>query len=199
MGLKNQTYINYQMPYRTLMSDSVNYGRQVTDIEGTRGNEFREKATDIIGRPMTNDEYVGRFLKDDRICPVISLVVYTGDDPWDGPMCLRDMFVDSPLKPFANDYQMYLLDVKHMNDEELAAFSEPLQACLGMMRLSGAKEIKKYIEEKNDIFSNLPQPIWNTLLEMTDSKVFSLLWTTGRRKEKTTCVRDCRCTLTNRQ
>ena len=173
IAMENQTHIDYTMPYRTFAMDAINYGGQVSSISKDRGKEYREKAKES-GNPMTDDEFFCHFRKTDRICPVVPLVVYYGDNPWDGPRCLKDMFMDSPVKDFANDYPMHLLDVKHMSDEELDLFSEPLRTCLGMLRISGHKEIKKFIDENAQVLNSLPQQTWNALLDMTDSRSFFL-------------------------
>ena len=92
LSLENQTFIDYTMPYRSLAMDALNCGGQISDIEKDRGKEFRKKAEEIIGRPMTDDEFMSHFLETDRIRPIVTLVVYYGDKPWDGPRCLKVPF-----------------------------------------------------------------------------------------------------------
>lgn len=44
--------------------------------------------------------------KDDRLIPVITITLYWGNDAWDAPRTLREMFseVDEHLKRFLLDY-----------------------------------------------------------------------------------------------
>ena len=51
--------------------------------------------------------------KTDRLHPVISLCVYYGEDPWDGPLCLADMLeIPEKVRPMVSDYKMNLLQLR---------------------------------------------------------------------------------------
>ena len=51
--------------------------------------------------------------KTDRLHPMISLCVYYGENPWDGPLCLMDMLeVPEKIKPLVADYKMNLLELR---------------------------------------------------------------------------------------
>lgn len=57
---------------------------------------------------------MSRLAKGTRLTPVFTLVFYTGEDEWDGPMSLHDMLaMDDRLKPFVSDYSLNLVDVGH--------------------------------------------------------------------------------------
>ena len=65
--------------------------------------------------------------KTDRLHPVISLCVYYGEDPWDGPLCLADMLeIPEKVRPMVSDYKMNLLQLRasetcDFQDPEVAA------------------------------------------------------------------------------
>jgi hypothetical protein len=54
--------------------------------------------------------------KTDRFTPVVTVVIYYGSEPWDGPTCLYDM-LDLPeeLKPFINNFKVNLVEARDNN------------------------------------------------------------------------------------
>ncbi len=62
---------------------------------------------------MTDDEYLSRMNRDDRFTPVITVVVYYGDNPCDGATTLHGMRdIPDKMKPFVNDYKMLLVEAR---------------------------------------------------------------------------------------
>lgn len=93
LGIENQSEIDYAMPFRVLELDFVNYARQVQIIRERHAREWRdEKGNMHIPGGISTGEYLGRFLKEDRIICCTTLVVYWGEQPWDGPLRLSDLF-----------------------------------------------------------------------------------------------------------
>ncbi len=60
--------------------------------------------------------------------PVITIVVYFGTEPWDGPRRLSDMIelTDERFRKFVQDYKMILIDPHHMAEEDFEKFSTDL-------------------------------------------------------------------------
>lgn len=58
------------------------------------------------------------FTKEDKLIPVITIIVYLGTKEWDGPRKLSDMFgdVDEELLPFIPDYRINLLAPRKITD-----------------------------------------------------------------------------------
>lgn len=52
--------------------------------------------------------------KEDRLHPIISIVIYYSEYIWDGPLCLKDMIVEMPegIKRIFSDYKMNLVQVR---------------------------------------------------------------------------------------
>ena len=49
----------------------------------------------------------------DKFTPVITVVVYYGDHPWDGATTLHGMLnIPDKMKPFVNDYKMLLVEAR---------------------------------------------------------------------------------------
>ena len=68
LGVENQAKIHYAMPVKDMLYDALNYVRQVSEAKKTL-----EK-----GDAVTTEEFLSGFRKEDRLLPVITLVIYFG-------------------------------------------------------------------------------------------------------------------------
>lgn len=103
LGIENQDRIHYAMPERTLLYEALQYEaqRKETAARHKKNRDLKE-----------SNEYLSGFAKEDRLNPVLTVVIYYGEKPWDGPTSLEEM-VDIPeeLRAFFQDYQMNLFQV----------------------------------------------------------------------------------------
>lgn len=58
--------------------------------------------------------------KEDKLYPVVTLVLYFGNDHWDGARTLKEMLVDLPeeLSSFVNDFKMNLIVPREITNFE---------------------------------------------------------------------------------
>jgi hypothetical protein len=105
VGIENQTEIHYAMPARSMLYDALNYARQCKQLE----NKNRKN-----GHTQTAAEFLSGMKKGDRIAPIISLVIYYGDEyDWEGPLKLSDMMdVGDDIKGHFNDYELKVLNMR---------------------------------------------------------------------------------------
>lgn len=67
---------------------------------------------------MTEDEYLSRMRQDDRLIPVITLVMYYGENPWNGAKSLCEMLhIPNEIRPFVNDYKIFLIEARENKPE----------------------------------------------------------------------------------
>ncbi len=89
LGIESQSEIHYAMPVKCMLYDTLNYAAQVN----LKAGEYREKRTkkeqDFKESPA---EFLSGFHAEDKLTPVITITVYWGMDPWDGPRTLKEMF-----------------------------------------------------------------------------------------------------------
>ena len=104
MGIESQTRIHYGMPLRVMIYDSLGYLKECRKI--TRQHK---KA----GDKATPEEFLSGLHRDDRLHPIISIVIYYNEKPWDGPKSLKDLMVEMPpvISSVFSDYRMNLLEV----------------------------------------------------------------------------------------
>ena len=115
LGAELQSSVNYAMPVRDALYDAENYTKQV-----------QKKANDRNG--MSTAEFLSGFRKTDKLIPVITAVIYTGSEPWDGPMSLCDMMdvKDKRLLPFINDYHLNLISAVDIPEDAFSRFHTDL-------------------------------------------------------------------------
>lgn len=109
LGIENQMKIHYAMPLRTMIYDGLTYLKEYDEVVKYNGSQK--------GQGLSSAEFLSGFRKADRLHPVITLVIYYGEEEWDGPFALKDMLqVPEGLNRFVSDYQMNLLNI-HDSDK----------------------------------------------------------------------------------
>lgn len=105
-GLEDQEHVHYGMPLRLMGYDYSAYKKQF-DRNGARYK---------TGKGLTEDEFLSRMKKTDKFIPVITLVIYYGEKPWDGPLSLREMLnIPQEIAEYVNDYRMLLVEARQNN------------------------------------------------------------------------------------
>ena len=148
-GLELQSGIHYAMPVRNMLYDALQYTYQVDVIaEKHEGNKDKGE---------NSGEYLSGFHKDDRIIPVVTIVVYFGPDEWDGPQSVYDMFStkDPHILKYVPDYRMNLVSPSAMSDEDLDKFSTELKQVFKYMKYSSDKEKLRQIINEDDTYKHI--------------------------------------------
>lgn len=145
LGIENQTDVHYAMPVRNMLYDAMQYEKQISQIASEhRSNKNAGKAV----RKVSSGEYLSGFYKEDRLIPVITLVIHFGAEKWDGPLALSDMMEeqDIELMDFVQDYKIHLIDPAALNEADLAKFTTSLREVMACIKYSKDKEsMRNYI------------------------------------------------------
>lgn len=114
IGIESQETVDYKFPLRNLHYEVNQYEKQAAKIR----KEVKEKP-----KELNSGEYMYGFKKDSRLNPVITFVLYSGKEPWDGPVCLHDIldFTDIPeeLKCKTADFPINLIDIRRLEDTSM--------------------------------------------------------------------------------
>ena len=106
LGNEGQEHIHYAMPMRVMGYDYGTYKKQYE----SNAKKYRSAGG------LEEDEYLSRMKKADRFVPVITLVVYYGEKPWDGATSLHGMLnLEKEMIPFVNDYKLLLVEARQNN------------------------------------------------------------------------------------
>lgn len=143
LGVENQTDINYAMPVKNIVYDVLQYGRQVTDLA-------RRHRKEHPGKKPTSEEFLSGIYKEDRLTPVITLVVHFGDSKWDGSMSLREMMAttDEKILSYVPDYKINLLEPARMTPEEMGKFQSTLREVFRFIKFSKDGEFDEYLQSE---------------------------------------------------
>lgn len=103
LGLESQERIHYAMPMRIMGYDYGSYKKQY--------DSNAKKYQNADG--LEEDEFLSKMKKTDKLIPVITVVVYYGEKPWDGAKSLHEMLnIPKEMKRFVNDYKMLLVEAR---------------------------------------------------------------------------------------
>ncbi len=180
LGVENQASVDYGMPLRLLHYDIELYIRQMRD---TKARHKRRKGKG--GKcSFTSD-----FGPDDRLTLAISIVVYYGDSPWDGPTDLSDMFHDIPediadyVRPFLPSYRIKVVSPQSP-DAELDMLGPGLRAVLYYARhahdatgLQGMLEKHTELRTPPPVAVSLISSLMNVELNIAEEKENVDMWT----------------------
>ena len=145
-----------------MIYDSLDYEEQIREnwnevmtkrkTDKMQGNELEH---------LTAEEYLSRFRKKDKLIPVITLVLYYGEEEWDAPQELYEMFQLKGtneemkiLKKYLPNYKINLVDAQRF--ENTNQFQTDLQVIFNMLKCRGDKEhLSEYINEHREYFDNV--------------------------------------------
>ncbi len=135
LGIENQSHIHYAMPVRNMVYDSLQYAKQVEEVI----QSHRQAGNYVNAR---SDEFLSGFMKDDRLIPVLTLVVYWDSKAWDGPMSIHEMCRDwdEEFMALVPDYRINLLAPAAIEDDDFDKFHSSLGGVLSFIKYSEDKE-----------------------------------------------------------
>ena len=111
-AVEDQSRVHYAMPLRTMIYDAMGYLKEYQELTRLRKQQRSQKVGNK-STTETRDEFLSGIRKSDRLHAQISIVLYCGDHPWDGPFSLRDMMEELPPSASAAfcNYEMNLIQI----------------------------------------------------------------------------------------
>ncbi|MBR2403908.1 MAG: Rpn family recombination-promoting nuclease/putative transposase [Lachnospiraceae bacterium] len=163
VGIENQDETDYELPLRNMYYDVTNYQKQMVKIR----KEIRENA-----KGLNAGEYMYGFKKDSKLNPLVTFVLYTGKEAWEGPNHLHDMlnFTDVPdkLREMVSDYKINVIDVRKFENTEV--FHTDVRQVFDFIRCSEDK--KKLVElVENDVYyTQMDEEAFDVVTKYTNAK-----------------------------
>ena len=139
VGIESQSSINNGMLLRCLMYDVLSYDMQAYNIV----NSHKDAKIKL--------DYYSSLRKNDKLKPVITIVIYFGYKKWTGPKELFDLLDvnDSIIKSYMFNYKMNIIEPNRMDDFEFNKFKTDLGKILKLIKYSNDKnKIKELIYTK---------------------------------------------------
>lgn len=111
LGIENQTNVHYGMPLRARLYDDLDMLKESAALMGIRRAE----------KGIDKKEWLSGMKKGDCLHLSMRIIVYYGEEPWDGPRKLSDMVeIPDAFKPYFQDYLMPLVCINEKSNFERA-------------------------------------------------------------------------------
>lgn len=162
VGVENQSEVHYAMTVKCMLYDVLKYVEQVEQI-GTKNRAQK--------RCVNSAEFLSGLRKDDKLIPIVTIVVLWNDAGWDGARSLHDLldFPDERLKQYVPDYRINLVAPSELTDEMFDLFRTNLGDALAFIKYSGNKtEMKSLMQNK---IKNLDRETINLLNILTHTRI----------------------------
>ena len=165
LACENQKKVHYAMPVRNMLYDSLSYVEQIKAF-------WKEKKD----KKVTPEEYLSRFCKEDKLFPVITIVMYYGLEEWDASLDLYGMFQlderfqnNKTFQKYISNYRINLIDVGNL--ESVEKFRTDLQIVLGMLQYrSNTEKLMDYVNNNKEFFRNIDQETFRAIREFLHSE-----------------------------
>ena len=164
-GLELQPAIHFAMPVRNMLYDAIQYANQVEKTAKVH-RKNKDKAD-------TNDEFLSGFYKEDKLIPVITLVIYFGSDEWDAPKSIYDMLSvkDTRILKFVQDYKLNLIAPASIPDEDFEKFHTELKQALKYVKYSSDKNRLKQMVDEDESYSHISRKTADMINIVTGSEL----------------------------
>lgn len=134
LAAENEGKIHYAAPVKSCLYDAIQLAHQVTAAAAAH------RKSRPADKKLSGDEFLSGFWKEDRLLPVVTVVIYFGAEEWDGPLSLHEMYsdCDEEILKYAMDYHVNLITPDGLSDSEIDGFR------------TGMREIMRYIKYSKD-------------------------------------------------
>ncbi len=145
IGIENQTKIDYAMPLRVAVSNDLFWLRQIREKQRVLREEGRI------------EDRITSVPKETKLHPVMTIVLYWGDKPWDGPRSMRDMI--APLLPefeaLIPDYPIVIIEPRALSPKQMNRLHSDLKAVFECMRKSKDRNALRELISQDKRFKDL--------------------------------------------
>ena len=127
LGLEIESKIHYAMAVRAMLYDALSYTEQVELIAAQRRKDKPKQ---------TYHEFLSGLGKDDRLKPVITIVLNLSGKYWDGCQSIHDLLAvkDKQILQFVPDYKLNLLSPDLLDEHDFDKFRTSLGAAMQFLK-----------------------------------------------------------------
>lgn len=178
----NQDTIDYSMPVRVMVQDALAYDQQIKNIKRMNQRQ-KQNYTD-------SGEFLSKIRKEDHIQPVITLVVYWGEEKWHGAKSLHDMIdfgkdkaLAGELKRLVPEYPLHFLNLSEVHDYK--NFQTELRTLFELYdRRNDKIQFHKYLDEHEECRQLDTETFWTLSILLDEKKLDKQLQNSMSQKEE---------------
>ena len=163
IGVEHQENNDYEIPLRTLSYDVSRYQKQASLIK---------KIVRAKPKGLESGEYMYGFEKNSKLNPIVTFVLYAGEQDWDGPYSLHDMidFTDIPdkLREMVSDYKINLINIGQLENTDV--FKTDVKQVFDFIRCSNDKNKLLELVENNAYYKEMEDDALDVVAQYTRSK-----------------------------
>ncbi len=160
--VENQSEVAYDMPLRNLITSGLQWWKYRTQL-AKKNQETKNLAK--------GGEFLSKIRKDDRLPPVVIMVLYLGLKPWTGPERFQDMV--SPtipgLRQFMSDSPTNVVSLVDLTAKEQTYLKSPLRILSKLLQTHGDKKAMRTTWLNASLSGmkagsiDIPEPPWPTM------------------------------------
>ena len=148
VGVEEQSETHYAMPVRNMLYDALNYSRQVNGI----GEKKRKD-----GLLVTSAEFLSGIRKEDKLIPVVTIVVTFQPEAWDGHEMLDWRGIPEQVQELIPNYKMLLIQPESYEEEKVSNPQSTFGVIMGLLKYASSMEnFQKYVDTHEEVLSNMP-------------------------------------------
>lgn len=163
IGMEPQEEIDYSLPLRNMLYDVAEYEKQAAKIRKKVRKEHQG---------LSSGEYLYGFKADSKLLPVVTFVLYSGENEWIGPTCLHDMleFTDIPtnLRNLIPNYKINIVSIRDIKDTSI--FKTDLRYVLDFLRNVKDKEKLKELVENDPYYKSMDEDAYDVVANYANVK-----------------------------
>ena len=176
IGIENQEDTNYLMPLRCMSYDTAEYEKQAAQIR----RKVRKR------KKVTKAEFLSGFAKDSRLHPCVTIVLYYGEDCWDGATALREILdlegIPPELQQLVNDYKIYLCEVRKFENTEV--FQTDVKQVFDCLRYAKEPDKLQELLENDPSYRQMESDTYDVIAEYTKTSELMKVKTCSEKEGK---------------
>lgn len=135
--------------------------------------DLQRKEKDPKEKKPDSAEFLSGFYRENRLLPIITVVVYFGADSWDAPRSLHEMLIvqDESILSLVPDYRINLIAPGEMSEEELEHFTSNFREVMQFIKYSKDTEKLSQLVEENTAFETMDRKAVRVMEEITGMKI----------------------------
>ena len=163
IGMEPQEEIDYSLPLRNMIYDVAEYEKQATKIRKKVRKEHQG---------LSPGEYMYGFKADSKLLPVVTFVLYSGENEWSGPTCLHDIleFIDIPanLRNLIPNHKINIISIRDIKDTSI--FKTDLRYVLEFLRNAKDKEKLKELVDNEPYYQSMDEDAYDVVVNYANVK-----------------------------
>ena len=162
IGIENQEVMDYSIPLRNMIYDVSEYEKQAA---GIRKNVRKQN------KGLRAGEYMYGFTKDSRLHPVTTLILYAGEEAWQGPTSLHEIleFSDIPdkLKKMIPDYKINVINLCEIEDTSI--FKTDLKYVVDFIKCRSDKNALRELVSSDEYYQSVDEDAFDVMASYSDT------------------------------